>query len=85
MTKKKNESSDYDNITTRTDILVYDLNGNIHTFKIKDIYALSTLEVGERYLLEYMKGGVKQEVPISEKAFKWLINIQIDIMKTKGN
>lgn len=85
MTKKKNESSDYDNITTRTDILVYDLNGNIHTFKIKDIYALSTLEVGESYLLEYMKGGIKHEVPISEKTFNWLINIQIDIMKTKGN
>lgn len=82
---KKNEFSDYTDITTRTDILVHDLNGNIHTFKIKDMYALSTLEVGERYLLEYMDCGIKQEVPISEKTFNWLINIQIDIIKTKGN
>lgn len=80
---KKNESNDYTDITTRTDILVNDLNGNKHLLKSKDICGLSTIDGGGgmRYLLEYMKGGVKQEVPISEE---WFIML-IDIMKTKGN
>lgn len=80
---KKNESSDYTDMKTRTDILVHDLNGNKHLFKSKDICGLSTIDGGDgmRFLLEYMKGGVKQEVPISEE---WFIML-IDIMETKGD
>lgn len=73
MTKKKNESSDYDNITTRTDILVHDLNGNAHTFYPKDVCGLSTIEVGKRYLLEYRKGGSMHETLIGK--------IQCDMIK----
>lgn len=81
MTKKKNESSDYDNITTRTDILVHDLDGNAHTFYPKDVYSISTLEVGKRYLLEYRKGGSMHETLIGKIQF----NMIKDALGTKVN
>lgn len=89
MTKKKNESSDYSDyadITTRTDILVHDLDGKAHTFYPKDIYSLSTLEAGERYLLEYRKGGSMQEALIGETQFKVLkyeLGTKVDNLMTK--
>ncbi|QHJ85590.1 MAG: hypothetical protein [Bacteriophage sp.] len=81
MTKKKNESSDYDNITTRTDILVHDINGEAHTFYPKNVYSISTLEAGKRYLVEYMKGGTKHEVQIGKKQCN---RIKYIIMQTRG-
>lgn len=51
MTKNKNESSDYTDMKTRTDILVYDLDGKAHTFYPKDVYSISTLEAGKCYLV----------------------------------
>lgn len=86
MTKKKNESSDYANITTRTDILVHDLNGKAHTFYSKDICAISTLEVGKRYLVEYINLGGKQEVQIGEDQFnilKYALGAKVDNLMTK--
>lgn len=64
---KKNEFSDYTDMKTRTDILVYDLDGKAHTFYPKNVYSISTLEAGKRYLVEYMKGGTKHEVQIRKK------------------
>lgn len=89
MTKKKNESSDYSDyadITTRTDILVHDLDGKAHTFYPKDIYSISTLEAGERYSVEYMKGGSMQEALIWEDQFnilKYALGNKVDNLMTK--
>ena len=83
---KKNESSDYTDIKTRTDILVHDLDGKAHTFYPKDIYSISTLEAGERYLLEYRKGGSMQEALIGETQFKVLkyeLGTKLDSLMTK--
>ena len=81
MTKKKHESNDYTDITTRTDILVHDLAGKAHTFYPKDVYSLSTLEAGERYLLEYRKCGSMHRTLIGKKQCNMIKYI---IMQTKG-
>lgn len=78
---KKNEFSDYTDMKTRTDILVYDLDGKAHTFYPKNVYSISTLEAGKRYLVEYMKGGTKHEVQIGKKQCNMIKYI---IMQTRG-
>lgn len=86
MTKKKNESSDYDNITTRTDILVHDLDGEVHIFYSENVYSITTLEVGKRYLVEYVNFGGKQEALIGEDQFnilKYALGNKVDNLMTK--
>ena len=83
---KKNESSDYTDMKTRTDILVHDLNGKPHIFYSKNICAISTLEVGKRYLVEYINVGGKQEALIGEDQFnilKYALGTKLDNLMTK--
>lgn len=83
---KKNESSDYTDMKTRTDILVHDLNGKAHTFYSKDVCAIRTLEAGKRYSVEYMNVGGKQEALIGEDQFnilKYALGTKLDNLMTK--